>query len=164
MQQYGSDMPPDESIRALRASFTRSLILASRRWKTLADATMKSRDLSHATALVVIVIDSLGSAVTQIELAREIGIEGPTLVRLLDQLEKQGRIERRENPDDRRAKLVSLSTAGKDLVAEIQMELERLRNASLAGVDPRDLEAALRVFAAMRDFTDARSHGTGGSE
>jgi MarR family transcriptional regulator for hemolysin len=164
MQQYGSDMPPDESVRKLRASFTRSLILASRRWKALADATMKSRDLSHATALVVIVIDSLGSAVTQIELAREIGIEGPTLVRLLDQLEKQGRIERRENPDDRRAKLVSLSRAGKDLVAEIQMELERLRDAAFADVDRRDIEAALRVFAAMRDFTRDRAEAAGVDE
>lgn len=137
-------------VRAVRMTLTRSLVLASRRWKSMADEIMRARDLSHATALVLIVIDSLDSAATQSELAREIGIEGPTLVRLLDQLERQGRIERHENPSDRRAKLIRLSAAGKALAADIQGELETLRTVALARVSKADLEAALRVLSAIR--------------
>ena len=148
----------EPDVSAVRTILTRSLVLASRRWKAMADEIMKARDLSHATALVLIVIDSLDCAATQSGLAREIGIEGPTLVRLLDQLERQGRIERHENPNDRRAKVIRLSAAGKALAADIQKELETLRTAALGDVSKADLEAALRVLSAIRS-AEAPSNG-----
>ena len=71
-------------------------------------------------------------------------------MRLLDQLERQGRIERHENPNDRRAKVIRLSAAGKALAADIQTELETLRTVALGDVSQADLEAALRVLSAIR--------------
>ena len=46
----------------------------------------------------------LGDGVPQKELATAISVEGPSLVRLLDNLERRGLIERREDESDRRAR------------------------------------------------------------
>ena len=40
------------------------------------------------------------------------GIEGPTLTRHVDALERQGLVRRRQDPDDRRAVVVELTDAG----------------------------------------------------
>src|SRR6478735_1699630 len=50
---------------------------------------------------------------TQLDLARSLGIEGPTLTRHLDNLEEAGLVERRRSDEDRRAVRVALTPAGR---------------------------------------------------
>src|SRR5229473_6993448 len=52
---------------------------------------------------------------TQLDLARAVGIEGPTLTRHLDALERARLVERRRDPGDRRAVRVELTPAGERL-------------------------------------------------
>jgi MarR family transcriptional regulator for hemolysin len=52
---------------------------------------------------------------TQHELARAVGIEGPTLTRHLDGLEAAGLVVRRRHPVDRRAIQVELTASGEAL-------------------------------------------------
>src|SRR5713101_4712943 len=56
---------------------------------------------------------------TQHELARAVGIEGPTLTRHLDSLERAGLVVRRRDPSDRRAVQVELTAAGHALHAQL---------------------------------------------
>jgi MarR family transcriptional regulator for hemolysin len=49
---------------------------------------------------------------TQLDLARSLGIEGPTLTRHLDNLERNGLVSRRRSETDRRAFRVELTDAG----------------------------------------------------
>ena len=49
---------------------------------------------------------------TQLDLARSLGIEGPTLTRHLDNLERNGLVSRRRSESDRRAFQVELTDAG----------------------------------------------------
>ena len=49
---------------------------------------------------------------SQHDLAAAVGIEGPTLTRHLDALERQGLVRRRQDPADRRAVVVELTPAG----------------------------------------------------
>ena len=49
---------------------------------------------------------------TQLDLARSLGIEGPTMTRHLDNLEQSGFVTRRRSETDRRAVLVELTEAG----------------------------------------------------
>ena len=48
----------------------------------------------------------------QTDLAAALDIEGPSLVRLLDALERQGLVERCGEPDDRRVKTLRMTPAG----------------------------------------------------
>jgi MarR family transcriptional regulator for hemolysin len=69
---------------------------------------------------------------TQLELARSLGIEGPTLTRHLDGMERAGLVERRRDPNDRRAVLVELTDAGRELHTRLRKNVvefdERLRS------------------------------------
>ena len=84
-----------------------------------------------------------------------VGIEGPSLVRLLDQLGAAGLVVRQEDPTDRRAKVLSLTPAGRAVVATMETALERLREEIFAAVSDADLEASLRVFRAVQAYDRA---------
>ena len=56
---------------------------------------------------------------SQRELAERMGIEGPTLVRHLDRLEREGLIERRRDRADRRITRISMTPAGEALLADL---------------------------------------------
>src|SRR3954469_13603863 len=56
---------------------------------------------------------------TQLDLARAVGIEGPTLTRHLDGMERAGLVERRRGGGDRRAVNVELTEAGRELHARL---------------------------------------------
>ena len=60
-------------------------------------------------------------------LAEYVGIEGPSLVRLLDQLCAAGLARRDEDPHDRRAKTISLTAAGRAVTAKMEEDLRTLR-------------------------------------
>ncbi|MCK2055518.1 MarR family transcriptional regulator [Methylobacterium sp. 37f] len=111
---------------------------------------MEAHGLSDATAVPLIMIGRLNGAPRQNALAEAIGIEGPSLVRLLDQLCEAGLAVRREDPTDRRAKVLSLTTAGTAVVARMEADLARLRAEIFSEVSTADLEASLRVFAALQ--------------
>ncbi len=91
-----------------------SLIIArlARVRRRVADRTLSAHGLSEATAHPLQVLTRHNESVRQGSLAEEIGIEGPSLVRLIDLLEADGLVERREDPTDRRAKLLRLTAKG----------------------------------------------------
>jgi len=76
-------------------------------------------------------------------------------VRLWDQLCSSGYVCRTEDIHDRRAKALSLTERGRELVQAGEEQLVRLRREVLATIDPDDLEAALRV---LRAFEGANQH------
>lgn len=86
----------------------------------------------------------------QRELAERLDVEGPTLVRLLDQLGSMGLVVRRPDPDDQRAKTLHLTPAGEALAGRTSALLERIRSGLLAGIADDDLASCLRVFDALR--------------
>jgi MarR family transcriptional regulator for hemolysin len=94
-------------------------------------------------------IGRLGEGVRQVTVAQAAGMESPSLVRLLDQLCHSGYVRRTEDANDRRAKCLSLTETGRELVQAVEVELVRLRNEVLEGIDQSDLEATLRVLKAF---------------
>jgi MarR family transcriptional regulator for hemolysin len=132
-----------------RHRITAVLLQASRRWRRLAEEAMAAHGLSEARAAPLIWVGRLGGGVRQVTLAAHIGIEGPSLVRLLDQLEAAGLLERRDDPEDRRAKTIWLTPEGKTLTRRIERVLTELRERLLHDISDADIAAALRVFQAF---------------
>ena len=87
---------------------------------------------------------------TQLELARSLGIEGPTLTRHLDGMERAGLVERRRDPNDRRAVQVEITDAGAALHNRLRADViafdERLR----AGLTQDELEQLRAVLAKLQ--------------
>lgn len=132
-----------------RHRITAAMLQASRRWRRLAEEAMTAHGLSEARAAPLIWVGRLGGGVRQVALAAHIGIEGPSLVRLLDQLEAAGLLERRDDPEDRRAKTIWLTREGEALTRRVERVLMELRERLLHGVTEEDIAAALRVFRAF---------------
>ena len=68
----------------------------------------------------VLTIARAGNGMRQGVLAEELGVEGPSLVRILDQLCLGGLVERRDDPTDKRAKTLHLTAEGQALAAVIE--------------------------------------------
>ncbi|WP_313540264.1 MarR family winged helix-turn-helix transcriptional regulator [Sphingomonas sp.] len=73
------------------------------------------RPLGFATAqLPVLAALKDGEAMSQTELARWAKVEQPSMAQMLARMEREGMIERRADPRDRRASLVSLTAQARD--------------------------------------------------
>jgi len=112
----------------------------TRRWRQLLDAEFQSSGLTEATWRPLMHLYRLGDGVRQKDLAASIGIEGPSLVRLLDTLIAKGLIERREDASDRRAKLLFLTADGRAAVARIKETVTSLEERLLAPFTHREVD------------------------
>ncbi len=121
-----------------------------RQWRRLVRDIVFAHGVSDAAAVPLITIGRMGGGVNQVAVADEIGIEGPSLVRLLDQLCAIGLIERREGAD-RRSKTLWLTVRGKAVTEQIEAELVDLRHRTLGHLGESDIEATLRVFGAIEE-------------
>jgi MarR family transcriptional regulator, transcriptional regulator for hemolysin len=145
--------------RASRLSaFSSRFVQVSRAWRQEADAALAPLGLSYATAQPLLLVDRLRSAPRQTAIAAALGIEGPSLVRLLDQLCAAGLLTRSEDPSDRRAKTICLSPKGAALVAQAEAALDALRSRLMVNVRDQDLETALRVLDTIAGTIEGREN------
>src|SRR5260221_9132687 len=119
-----------------------------RLWRRESDQALADHGLSQATALPLVVLSRWGKCARQGVLAEEMGIEGPSLVRLIDLLQAEGLVERREDPTDRRGKMLHLTALGEVGDDEINRGLRRVRAHLLEGVSCEDV--AVTVDALQR--------------
>lgn len=118
----------------------------SRLWRREADQALADHGLSQATALPLMVLLRRGKSTRQGELADEVSIEGPSLVRLVDLLHADGLVERHEDPTDRRAKPLHLTPKGEAKAEEIDRVLRRVRADLLKDIAASDLAVAFTVL------------------
>lgn len=130
-------------------AFTATLLRLSRIWRREVDRVLAVHGTSEARALPILQIARLGEGVRQGPLADSLGIEGPSLVRLLDQLCAAGLVERRDDPRDGRAKTLHLTPEGRALAAVIEETIDGVRAIVLAKITNEDLAAALGAFGAF---------------
>lgn len=130
--------------------FALELGRVNRQWRKRLDERLKHTSLTQARWLVLLHLSRAGP-LSQRELAEIVGIEGPTLVRMLDSLEGQGLVERRVGEEDRRVKQVHLAEAARPLLAEITSIAATLRRELLAEVADGELRAAWKV---LKDIAD----------
>ncbi len=98
--------------------------------------------------LMVIVANNAG--LSQTRLARALGVDGSTMVAMIDRLEENGWLQRRRSEVDRRTHALSLTDAGNDLLAQLMPQVEaheaELAQGLSAG-DKKDLLALLAKIA-----------------
>ena len=82
----------------------------------------------------------------QKDLAASLVLDGSSVVRLLDQLEAAGLIERREETGDRRAKTITVTSRGMAIIDRVEAASRDVRAATLAGLSDADIESATRVL------------------
>jgi MarR family transcriptional regulator for hemolysin len=83
-------------------------------------------------------------------LAETLEIEPMTLVRILDRLEQRGLIERRQDPEDRRAWRLYLKEGARPLLAAMQPLGEATRAEALEGVSEEDRDRLIQILMLMK--------------
>jgi MarR family transcriptional regulator, transcriptional regulator for hemolysin len=139
-------MPDEQRLSQLQWRLGRSMGQISRRWRARLDGRMAAFGLTEARWLPLLHLARGGDGITQKDLAARLGVEGPTLVRTLDWLEREDLVARRPVPHDRRAKTVHLTPRAKALHVRIEQEAAAVRAAILDGVTEAELLACLAVL------------------
>ena len=143
--------PHDAPLPGVRTShrFLWLLTELNRAWRMRLDQRLKPLGISLASGGVLWSLAVHGS-LSQIQLARHIGIEGSSLVRQIDKLEAEGHVRRIQNPEDRRANLVELTETGRPLAESVIAEGVAVRDALFAGVPDADLDTTMRTLHLLR--------------
>jgi MarR family transcriptional regulator for hemolysin len=128
-----------------RDSFGSLLSRAARQWRRAADVGLRPFDLTEATWLPLVHIARAPAPPRQKDLAASMSLDGSSVVRLLDNLEKAGLIQRKEG-EDRRAKIITLTPRGKAIADKVEAVARRIRSDALAGLSDRDIETTVRVL------------------
>ncbi|MGO4173396.1 MarR family winged helix-turn-helix transcriptional regulator [Bosea sp. TAF32] len=132
-------------LSPLQAAFTAELAAVNRKLRALVDERARDMGLTLSRARLLMELAKEDGPI-QSDLAGLLDIEQPTLVRLLDGLERNGMIERRAVEGDRRARRVFLTETARAQAQDILNFLAALRAGILQGIAPEELEAALDVL------------------
>lgn len=111
---------------------------------------LKDSCLTHAQARVL-VHTARHEGIHQVELAEMLEVQPITLARLLDQLAKVGLIERRPDPEDRRAHHVYLTEAAAPHLASIERVAKTITKSAMRDLTEKQAAAALDALRKMRD-------------
>jgi MarR family transcriptional regulator for hemolysin len=117
--------------------------------RTYADHRAAQYGMTRAQWAVLVRLDR-AEGLNQSELAEMLDLQPITLTRLLDKLADSGLIERRPDPDDRRAKRLFLTPAARPLLEHLGVVGEDIMVAVLDGLEPPAIEQMLGQLDVVR--------------
>jgi MarR family transcriptional regulator, transcriptional regulator for hemolysin len=118
--------------------------------KTYADQRGRQFGMSRAQWAVLVRIDRT-EGLKQSELAEMLDLQPISLTRLLDRLADNGLIERRADPNDRRANRLYLTPAAKPLLGRLSELGADMMETVLEGLDAKSIERMLKQLVTMKD-------------
>ncbi|MDJ0851847.1 MAG: MarR family transcriptional regulator [Myxococcota bacterium] len=144
------DAPPWQRVES-------TLMATARAIRDVYDASFAALDLNLTQASLLVFVQESGP-LRQTQLARRLGLGRAATGTTVDLLERRGLVERQADPQDRRAWLVTITPAGKDLVepinaidrevrAELRHDISRAERQQLAKLLLRLQENVARVLA-----------------
>lgn len=143
---------------AKRVAITSSLLQAGSIWRRMAEKALADDGISASRANLLLWVSRSGGGARQVQLADSLGLASQSLVRLLDELNNSGHIERRDDPEDRRAKTVWLTPRGQALADRVELVISALRDKVLGDIGDADIEAAHRLMDAIVKASTDGSH------
>jgi MarR family transcriptional regulator, transcriptional regulator for hemolysin len=126
----------DETLAATRLDqmLAHRLAVAGRLLRTHADAELSGLGVG-APALGVLLRLAEEDGLTQADLSRRQRVEAPSMCRMVDRLEREGLVERRSDPADRRATRVHLRPDGRSVAERGGAVVEEIEGRAFDGLD-----------------------------
>lgn len=97
--------------------------------------------------------------INQGALADRLDVEPITTCRMVDRLEQASLVERRRDPQDRRAWQLFLTETAEPIAQELQAIGQTVLNESLQGIDPEARDAAMALLSRIRDNLNSVTPG-----
>ncbi len=118
-------------------------------WRALIDQRLKPLELTQTHWVTLHNIHQLPPEQSQIQLAKAIGIEQPSLVRTLDQLEEKGLITRTTCAHDRRAKRIKLTQQAEPVIQQVEHVIDITRDDILSGISRDEINQMVTLIARL---------------
>jgi MarR family transcriptional regulator for hemolysin len=128
----------------------RRLALTAKTVGTAFNSALSGEGGSVPTWLILSALKN-GQWSTQLDLARSLGIEGPTLTRHLDNLERAGLVRRVASEADRRAVRVEITEAGEAAHQRMGSAVGAFNRQLVSGVGKDDLRELERILGRLEE-------------
>jgi len=138
---------PTPTLASQTEEFAHLLHLAAHDWRTVLDRRLRPLGLSRATWMLLAFVRKLDGP-NQTQLADRLGLEGASVVRLVDRLEREGYVERRTGAD-RRVKTIHATARGEALASEIFRIAGEMRGDLFRGIPAEEIAAAHALLARL---------------
>ena len=109
------------------------------------EPVLEAHGLTMWGYIVLLALDR-SSMRTQAALAAAIGADKTRIIRTLDDLQHDGYIERRPDPDDRRVRLLAITEAGREVKDAAQEQIQRGEERWLGELTAEERRMFLRVL------------------
>jgi len=136
--------------RSLNREFAFSINDVARMLRTYADHKAGQFGITRAQWVVLVRLDPF-EGLKQSELADILDLQPITLTRLLDRLCRSGLIERRPDPNDRRANRLYLTPSARPLLERLGDLGDELMSTALAGVERDSVERMVAQLATVKE-------------
>lgn len=137
-------------VKSTHDSIGRHVYEAARAMRLTLDSRLAVEGASFASWAIMATLDARGGVI-QRELADALGVQGPTLVRQVSQLENGGLIAREPVPGDLRASRIVLTPKGAARFDRLRTALQSAETQLLDGIDSDELEITIRVLGRLTD-------------
>lgn len=130
------------------------------------DDALSCLDITHAQGGVFMML-AMGKCHTAADLARELFIDSAAMKRTLDKLEAKGYLQRVADVSDKRLFKIALTSAGKDLAAQLPAIYSEVLDVGFTGFAVEEinfLKYLLRKLLANRPLLEARLEARAGAE
>lgn len=131
--------------------FSRLLHRTAHAWRLAVDRRLKESDLSMSSWMAIASVAAASQPLTQKALAQQLGLEDASVVPLVDRLVKQQLLARLQTPEDRRKRLLVLTTQGEQAFTQVKAQADDLRSQLLADIDPAALAVTETVLQQLLD-------------
>ncbi len=119
---------------------------SAKTWEKSADIELRERFGLIGSQWKIIVVLSMKEGITQKHIADMAFVEAPTLVPVIDKMEKQEYLTRQSDPSDRRNNLIFMTKKSKEMVDPIIECILEIRNMGLNKISKKDMEIARKVL------------------
>ncbi|MCX2562044.1 MarR family transcriptional regulator [Acetobacter farinalis] len=151
---------PDDALES-RRSFGHRLARLAAVWRREIDADLRRFNLTDATWRPIYYLSLSEQPARQTDLARSLSLEAPSLVRLLDVLEKRGFIIRETDEEDRRSKLVSITEEGRKIAVLVSHAADNVATRLTEHISPQELEQCCGILDRVEQAAIGQKDGTG---
>ena len=134
----------------MQMGFPSALHHTARAWRLGIDRQLKDLGVSQAGWMTIAVVAKAKEPLSQKQLAELLGVEGPTVVAMVDRLVKAQMVVREASPLDRRVNLIRLTAAGYELTARVKVAADAFRVTVLEGLDPVAVDSATALLETIR--------------
>ena len=127
-----------------------SIAMANRALRKALDAELGHYGITFSQWQILAGL-ALEGETSQVKLAELIGVEGPTLVRILDRMEQKGWIRRKVSLRDRRQKLISPTKKVEGVWKKMTECAHGVRDGAVKGISAKDVANLQKLLKKIRE-------------